>query len=247
MRGLALLLAVACAMAGEPRYTLNVEMASKKTETLSLWYDQEPADAVAAFASDHFPNDDADRETAVASMLDHLCERFACARRSGRAVLFPLDLTLPGSGKKARCHVHEGDAAAAFANATAIRHGFEGQPLVAEISAAVQTELDRRANARWESDDLYVVLGIARDAEHAAIKRKFRAESLVYHPDKPTADAAIFLKLSAAYEVLGDAEKRRQFDDELHRKAHPPPPQRRRRFVVPQNLFGGQVFFFQFS
>ena len=244
--GAAVLVALSVAAAqSSPRYTLSVSMAGGRRADLILWPDQEPADAVEAMIFDHLAGDRS-RDEARASMLDHLCARFACERRSGRPVLFPLDLTLPGSGRNARLHVHEGDGAdvAAFAARSAARHGFAGLPLAYEVERVIAGELARRADARWTSDDPYVVLGVSRDADGAAVKRAFRAESLRYHPDKPTADERRFLKIAGAYEILGDPKRRAAHDAPAPR----PAPRPRRHFVVPEHLFAaGQVLFFQFS
>ena len=117
--------------------------------------------------------------------------------------------------------------------------------------------LPRRAGARYESEDHYVVLGVPRDADGASIKRAFRSESIRWHPDKPTANEARFLKVAAAYEVLSDDGKRRDFDDRLMRKERPPPPaaqprqQRRQGTSIPLGGFNlhirpGTVFHFTF-
>jgi molecular chaperone DnaJ len=58
------------------------------------------------------------------------------------------------------------------------------------------------------------VLGVARDAEEKAIKDAFRKLALKYHPDRnkePGAEEK-FKEIAAAYAVLSDPQKRRQYD-----------------------------------
>jgi curved DNA-binding protein len=63
--------------------------------------------------------------------------------------------------------------------------------------------------------DYYEVLGVARDASDADIKKAFRKLAHRYHPDvakdKSTAEAK-FKELNEANEVLSDPESRRRYD-----------------------------------
>lgn len=64
--------------------------------------------------------------------------------------------------------------------------------------------------------DYYQVLGVARDASEADIKKAFRKLARQYHPDvakdKKKAEEK-FKEINEAYEVLSDAEKRRKYDE----------------------------------
>jgi molecular chaperone DnaJ len=63
--------------------------------------------------------------------------------------------------------------------------------------------------------DLYKVLGVDRKASPAEIKKAYRKLARQYHPDRNPDDAAAeeqFKRISAAYDVLGDPEKRKQYD-----------------------------------
>jgi len=63
--------------------------------------------------------------------------------------------------------------------------------------------------------DFYSILGVKRDASQREIKKAYRDLSLKWHPDKnkgnPEAEEK-FVEISNAYEVLGDEEKRRKYD-----------------------------------
>ena len=63
--------------------------------------------------------------------------------------------------------------------------------------------------------DFYAVLGVSRDATPEEIKRAYRNLSKEWHPDKHKGDNAAeqkFKEINAAYEVLGNAEKRARYD-----------------------------------
>jgi DnaJ-class molecular chaperone len=63
--------------------------------------------------------------------------------------------------------------------------------------------------------DPYQVLGVARGASDAEIKKAFRRRAKELHPDANRDDPKAqdrFAELNTAYEVLGDETKRKQFD-----------------------------------
>jgi hypothetical protein len=64
---------------------------------------------------------------------------------------------------------------------------------------------------------LYEVLGAAETADHAELRRAFRARARELHPDlHPGVDTTERMRaLNAAWRVLGDAEARRDYDREL--------------------------------
>lgn len=66
------------------------------------------------------------------------------------------------------------------------------------------------------SDDYYKVLGVERTAGDADIGRAYKKLALKHHPDKNLDDKqkaeAVFKKISEAYSVLSDPEKRRSYD-----------------------------------
>jgi DnaJ-class molecular chaperone len=63
--------------------------------------------------------------------------------------------------------------------------------------------------------DPYDVLGVSKNASEADIKKAFRSLAKKHHPDKHSGDSAAqkrFQEISAAYDILGDKEKRAKFD-----------------------------------
>lgn len=60
--------------------------------------------------------------------------------------------------------------------------------------------------------DYYQTLGISKSASAEEIKSAFRKLAHQYHPDKPTGDEAKFKAANEAYQVLGDPEKRKKYD-----------------------------------
>jgi molecular chaperone DnaJ len=67
-----------------------------------------------------------------------------------------------------------------------------------------------------QSKDFYAVLGVSASASQDEIKNQYRKLAAKHHPDKNQNDpkaADRFKEISEAYQVLGDAEKRKQYDE----------------------------------
>ncbi len=71
-------------------------------------------------------------------------------------------------------------------------------------------------NADWATKDFYQVLGVDKDADAAAIKKAYRKLARANHPDSHPGNKAAedrFKAIAEAYDVVGDPEKRKQYDD----------------------------------
>jgi molecular chaperone DnaJ len=70
--------------------------------------------------------------------------------------------------------------------------------------------------ADWANKDFYKVLGVAKDASAADIKKAYRKLARANHPDSRPGNQAAeerFKSIAEAYDVIGDPEKRKQYDD----------------------------------
>ncbi|MEK7202170.1 MAG: DnaJ domain-containing protein [Patescibacteria group bacterium] len=59
--------------------------------------------------------------------------------------------------------------------------------------------------------DFYEVLGVSRSASEQEIKKAYRSKAHKLHPDKG-GDKAAFQEINEAYQVLGDKDKKAQYD-----------------------------------
>ena len=67
----------------------------------------------------------------------------------------------------------------------------------------------------WFEKDYYKVLGVSESASQKDITKAYRKLAREYHPDTNQAPEAEerFKEVSAAYDVVGDAEKRKEYDE----------------------------------
>lgn len=68
----------------------------------------------------------------------------------------------------------------------------------------------------WATKDFYKVLGVAKDASAADIKKAYRKLARENHPDSHPDDEARhdkFKAIAEAYDVVGDPDKRKKYDE----------------------------------
>jgi len=71
------------------------------------------------------------------------------------------------------------------------------------------------ASQDWFDKDFYAVLGVAKDASAAELKKAYRKLARTYHPDANPGDAAAearFKEISEANAVLSDPAQRQEYD-----------------------------------
>jgi molecular chaperone DnaJ len=71
------------------------------------------------------------------------------------------------------------------------------------------------SNADWANKDFYQVLGVAKDADQAALKKAYRKLARANHPDSKPGDKAAeerFKQVAEAYDVVGEPAKRKEYD-----------------------------------
>ena len=67
--------------------------------------------------------------------------------------------------------------------------------------------------------DYYDILGLSKGASEGEVKKAYRKMAIKFHPDKnpdDTSAEAKFKEAAEAYEVLGDGQKRQQYDQYGH-------------------------------
>ena len=67
----------------------------------------------------------------------------------------------------------------------------------------------------WFDTDYYAVLGVPKNADQAEIKKAYRKLAQKHHPDANAGNKEAedrFKEISSAYDVIGDPEKRKSYD-----------------------------------
>jgi len=76
--------------------------------------------------------------------------------------------------------------------------------------------MNREKGCMMVKKDYYETLGVSRDADQNAIKKTYRRLAMQYHPDRNPGKEKWanekFKEINEAFGVLGDPEKRRQYD-----------------------------------
>ncbi|CAN5710885.1 hypothetical protein BH24ACT4_BH24ACT4_19890 [soil metagenome] len=68
----------------------------------------------------------------------------------------------------------------------------------------------------WFEKEYYEVLGVASDADQKAVTKAYRKLARELHPDANPGNARAeqrFKDVSAAYDIIGDADKRKEYEE----------------------------------
>lgn len=91
-----------------------------------------------------------------------------------------------------------------------------------------------------EKVDFYKILNVDENSTLDAIRKQYRVLALKYHPDKSEANEDMFKQITNAYNVLSDAQKRREYDTILSRE-------KRGYMDIPDRPMGGGTHAFSQS
>jgi len=114
-----------------------------------------------------------------------------------------------------------GGRAAVCMSALLRRHSslllFSKTPQPFHIRNRTRVDFNRNlsTSSKLQAPDFYSTLGVSKDASQKEIKKAYYQLAKKYHPDSNKNDpnaSKKFQEVSEAYEILGDEEKRQQFD-----------------------------------
>ena len=84
------------------------------------------------------------------------------------------------------------------------------------IRGAAEGEVSVEPQREWFEKDYYKILGVTEEASDSDITKAYRKLAKRLHPDANPGNAAVedrFKEVASAYDVLGDASKRKAYDD----------------------------------
>lgn len=70
----------------------------------------------------------------------------------------------------------------------------------------------KRERKRLMNKDYYQILEVEKSASQDDVKKAFRKLAQKYHPDRKSGDEAKFKEVSEAYSILGNEQKRKEYD-----------------------------------
>jgi molecular chaperone DnaJ len=76
------------------------------------------------------------------------------------------------------------------------------------------------AQREWLEKDYYQALGVSKTATDKDVARAYRKLAKQYHPDANPGSEERFKEISAAYDVIGDPAKRKEYDEVRAMTAH---------------------------
>jgi len=131
------------------------------------------------------------------------CEKAHRAEPDDLAVLFTL----------ADAKALNGEEHAALQLLKTAQHRFRNNMELHQKVQQLENRIKQQSKVNY-----YKVLGLTRSASQKEVKRAYHKLAMKYHPDKVAADEkataeATFKKVARAYEVLGDEEMRRRYDN----------------------------------
>jgi molecular chaperone DnaJ len=94
----------------------------------------------------------------------------------------------------------------------------------------------------WLESDYYAILGVGSDASAKEIKQAYRKLAQKYHPDTNAGDVSaetLFKEVNEAYDVLGDAETRKEYDHARQMGYFVGGPGGAQQYVRVEDLMGG--------
>lgn len=122
----------------------------------------------------------------------------------------------PGNFKalrtRARIHLHLENLEGSVADFKAALEQAKFEDSIAEVRS-LQAELKKAEAAlkRSKTKDYYKILGVPRECTETEIKKAYRKESLIHHPDKG-GDEEKFKLVAEAFAVLSDPQRRQRYD-----------------------------------